>query len=133
MIIRPFNKTDLVWLRPTAEKYGSWDDCQALAKDPDAYGLVCAFVIAPYTVGCLIVDAHGTILEGLCDDFGIKQFMKLGRFLCELADDTGIDLHNHKGQKAWERSALRRLGFTETVPEIGWARYAYKQADQEVA
>lgn len=133
MIIRPFEKRDLVWLRPMAEKYGSWDDCQAIAKDPDGYGLIIAMVVAPYCVGIICHDQHGPVLEGLCEDYGIKQLIRLGDFIVRLADDAGIDLHNHKwNEKRWYQKVLTRWGFEQTIPEVGHIRYAMKASQQEV-
>jgi len=135
MIIRPFEKRDLVWLRPMAEKWGDFNECKAMADDPDKFGLLTALVVAPYTIGVIFYDTHGTVLEGLCDDYGIKQFIRLGDYMVKVADEAGIDLHNHKwGQKPWYSRVLTRLGFEKTIPEVGHIRIASSgQAKKEVA
>jgi hypothetical protein len=122
--IREFRQDDLVWLRPIAEKHNSWDDVQRVANDPEGYGVLIAMVIAPFTLGGIFYDEHGATLEGLCDDYGIKHFMRGARFLCQMADELQIDLHNHKGQKAWEEKALKRLGFTFSGTKFDYVRYA---------
>lgn len=133
-MIREFNKTDLAWIRPIAEKYGSWEDCQKFANDPDGFGLVCAYVIAPYAVGIIVEDVHGALMEGLTDTYGIKHLIRLADFLVGLADLAEIDLHNHKfNERPWFQGMRDRLGFVETVPEVGHIRYYIKPAVQEVA
>jgi hypothetical protein len=122
--MREFRQDDLVWLRPIAEKYDSWENVQRIANDPEGYGLLAAMVIAPFALGAIFYDEHGAVGEGLCDDYGIKQFMRLGRFFCQMADELKIDLHNHEGQKAWQQKALKRLGFTFSGTKFDYVRYA---------
>lgn len=131
-LVRALEKSDLVWLRPIAEKYGSWQDVKAIVAQPDDYGLIAAMVIAPYAVGAMFYDDHGVVLEGLCDTYGIKQLIRLGDAMCKMADHAGIDLHNHKWhEKSWYKGILARWGFEESTPDVGHIRYVYKQVAQE--
>lgn len=133
MIIRPLEHHDLVWLRPIAEKWGSWQDVEAIANDPDGYGVVTALVVAPFAVGVMFHDDHGVVLEGLCDDGGLKRLIRLGDMMCQMADSTGIDLHNHKwGEKEWYNRVLSRWGFIESTPDVGHVRYVFGQSQEVV-
>jgi len=132
MIIRPFEKHDLVWIKPMAQKYGSWDDIQKAANDPDKFGVITALVVVPYCLGYIYLDEHGMVLEGLCDKYSVRELIRGAQFLCKVADEQKWDLHNHKGQKPWEKWALEKLGFEDSGSERGYVRYTYQQA-QEVA
>jgi hypothetical protein len=133
-MIRKLEKNDLVWLKPIAEKYGSWRDVKAIAEDPDNFGggVVAAMVSVPYAFGVMVHDDHGIVLEGLCDTYGIKHLIRWGDVMCQMADSAGIDLHNHKyNEKPWYRGVLTRWGFVESTPEIGHIRYAVKPAERQ--
>jgi len=129
MAIRKMEKSDLVWLKPIAEKYNAWGRVKGMMTDDS---IVSAMTVAPYALGVIWHDVHGAVLQGLCDDYGIKQLIRLGDEMCKMADFAEIDLHTHNfNELPWHPRVYTRFGFEEAAPEIGHIRYVIKAAVEQ--
>ena len=115
--IREYKPVDLPWIERMAKKYGHSEFVQDLLINPEKYSLVCAVVIPPYAVGAVYFDQCGAVLSGLCDDYGIRQLITIGRVLTESFKGGEIELHNHAERGTWQYKLLNRWGFEPKWPK----------------
>lgn len=104
--MRPFKITDLLWIRPIAEKFNEWPDL--------LWGLeraVSAIVEEPYAIGVLYLDSHGLGLAGITGEEGIKPFIKISLYLKADAEVRQLALHAHWEEGSWQERLGLRHGF----------------------
>ena len=119
-MIRKYLQEDRSWIEPIARKYDEWDMTDNILLNPELFGVVGIWVIPEKAIIGIYQDEHGYVGAGLCDESGIRQLIKLGRFVMDLVKEIKLDLHTHVEKNSWQYRFFEQLGF---VPEEDYLRW----------
>ena len=107
-MIRDYQESDLVWIKPLAEKFGEWEAVQQILGGPYEW----AMVIEPLAIVCLVKDSCGCLGVGLADREGMKALHELALKAWQVAEERNIPVHTHVAPGTWQYEFFKRLGFT---------------------
>ena len=106
--MRDYQKTDLTWIKPLAEKFGEWEDVQRVLAGSYEW----AMVVEPLAIVCLVQDSCGCLGVGLSDREGMKALRKLALKAWQAAEEKNVPVHTHVAPGTWQYEFFTRLGFT---------------------